>query len=411
MRAGVISTQRGEIHTPIFMPVGTLATVKALDTKDIQDLNAQIILSNTYHLYLRPGMKNLQKMGGAHKFMGWNKPMLTDSGGFQVFSLGRQQAMGQEGKPGSSKKNQQQGRNTAKSQPRKLSVKITEEGAQFISHIDGTKHFMSPEDSIQIQREIGADIIMAFDECVSDKEEKKYVHQSIQRTHRWAKRCFEFWESKNRTSEYGDYQALFGIIQGAMFRDLREESARYITSLDFDGIACGGETVGYNMEGTKEMMTWLEDILPENKPRYAMGLGRDPQDIVDAVLAGFDMFDCVGPTRLARNGALYFGHLNTTTDGETNASELVELTDTPKPFFESPYKNGRLNIGNAQFATDSEIIQPGCDCYTCSRGYTRAYLHHLYKTKEIAFFRLASIHNVHFMVGLSQQVRSYILEE
>lgn len=389
MRAGVMLTQRGEIKTPIFMPVGTLATVKALDTQDITDLGAQIILSNTYHLYLRPGMEKLKKMGGAQKFMGWEKPMLTDSGGFQVFSLGRQQVVGK-ASPGE-KNNFAQ-----KSDMRKLGVKITEEGAHFISHIDGTKHFFSPEDSIQIQREIGADIIMAFDECVSDHEEKKYVEQSIARTHRWAKRCFDFWEKNNKTSEYGDYQALFGIIQGAMFRDLREESAKYITSLDFDGIACGGETVGYNMEGTKEMMGWLEDILPENKPRYAMGLGRDPQDIVDAVLAGFDMFDCVGPTRLARNGALYFGKLNTKGD---------------QPFFESPYKNGRLNIGNTQFATDTLVIQPGCECYTCKNGYTRAYLNHLFKTKELTFYRLASIHNVHTMVHLSQQLRDYILEE
>lgn len=391
MRAGVISTTRGEIKTPIFMPVGTLATVKALDSQDIKNLEAQIILSNTYHLYLRPGMEKLKKMGGVHKFMGWDKPMLTDSGGFQVFSLGRQQEIGKTGQ------NEQAGQ----AGTRKLGVKITEEGAQFVSHIDGTKHFFSPEDSIQIQREIGADIIMAFDECVSDHEEKKYVAASIARTHRWAKRCFEYWEQQKRTSIYGDYQALFGIIQGAMFRDLREESAKFITSLDFDGIACGGETVGYNMEGTKELMGWIEEILPENKPRYAMGLGRDPQDIVDAVLAGFDMFDCVGPTRLARNGALYFGKLNTVGGQE----------GTTIPFFESPYKNGRLNIGNAQFATDESVIQPRCDCYTCKNGYTRAYLNHLYKTKELTFYRLASIHNVHFMVSLSQQLRDYILEE
>lgn len=398
MRAGVIHTQRGEIKTPIFMPVGTLATVKALDTQDIKNLDAQIILANTYHLYLRPGMEKLKKMGGVHRFMGWEKPMLTDSGGFQVFSLGRQQKI-------------------SKAQSRKLGVKITEEGAQFVSHIDGTKHFMSPEDSIQIQREIGADIIMAFDECISDHEEKKYVEQSIARTHRWAKRCFEYWQKHERKSIYGDYQALFGIIQGAMFKDLREESAKYITSLDFDGIACGGETVGYNMEGTKEMMGWIENILPENKPRYAMGLGRDPQDIVDAVLAGFDMFDCVGPTRLARNGALYFGKLNVT-DGELLSLEgepidgAVTAGNTiPKPFFESPYKNGRLNIGNAKFATDESVIQPGCECHTCKSGYSRAYLNHLYKTQELTFYRLASIHNVHFMIDLSQQLRNYILEE
>lgn len=407
MRAGVIHTQRGDILTPIFMPVGTLATVKSLDTKDIQDLEAQIILANTYHLYLRPGMEKLQKLGGVHKFMGWNKPMLTDSGGFQVFSLGRQQELGKEGKPGSGKKNQQKVQLGEKPKPRQLGVKLSEEGAEFVSHLDGSRHFMRPEDSIQIQREIGADIIMAFDECVSDQEPKPYVEKSVACTHRWAKRCFEYWEKNNRTSEYGDYQALFGIIQGAMFKDLREESAKFITSLDFDGIACGGETVGYNMPGTKEMMGWIEDILPENKPRYAMGLGRDPQDIVDAVLAGFDMFDCVGPTRLARNGALYFGELNT----KDGVADMQGLPGVPEPFFDSPYKNGRLNIGNAQFATDESVIQPGCDCYTCKNGYSRAYLHHLYKTKELTFFRLASIHNVRFMVRLSQQVRQFILEE
>lgn len=380
MRAGTITTARGEIKTPIFMPVGTLATVKALDTQDIQNLDAQIILANTYHLYLRPGMEKLQKLGGVHKFMQWDKPMLTDSGGFQVFSLGRQQELAQ----------------TGNSSGRKLSVKISEEGAEFVSHLDGTKHFFSPEKSIQIQREIGADIIMTFDECVSDSEEKKYVAASIERTHRWAQRCFDYWNRYERKSVYGDYQALFGIIQGAMYKDLREKSAEFITNLDFDGIACGGETVGYNMEGTQEMMGWLEDILPKDKPRYAMGLGRDPQNIVDAVLAGFDMFDCVGPTRLARNGALYSGILNTAGD---------------KPFFESEFSKGRLNIGTARFATDASVIQAGCDCYTCQSGYTRAYLHHLYRSKELTFYRLASIHNVHFMVSLSQQMREYILEE
>jgi queuine tRNA-ribosyltransferase len=381
MRAGLMQTPHGEIQTPIFMPVGTLATVKALDSSDLNNLDAQIILANTYHLYLRPGMNKLKNMGGIHKFMNWQKPILTDSGGFQVFSLGRQQELS---------------KNSLGENSRKLGVKITEEGAGFISHIDGTKHFLSPEDSIQVQREIGADIIMAFDECVSDSEEKKYIEKSIARTHRWAKRCFDYWHSHDRKNIYGNYQALFGIIQGGLFQDLRTQSAQYITSLDFDGIACGGETVGYNMQGTKEMMTWIENILPKNKPRYAMGLGRDPQDIVDAVLAGFDMFDCVGPTRLARNGVLYFGKLN---------------LSSWQPVFESPFKNGRLNIGNTQFATDNEVIQPGCKCYTCQQGYTRAYLHHLYKTKELTFYRLASIHNVHFMVNLSQELREYILED
>ena len=412
MRAGVIKTQRGEIKTPIFMPVGTLATVKALDTKDIEDLQAPIILSNTYHLYLRPGMERLQKMGGVHKFMGWNKPMLTDSGGFQVFSLGRQQLHSRAKKEleknelaakketkrlnsaGYSTKFETAPKKQPKQITRSLGVKISEKGAEFISHLDGSKHFFSPENSIEIQRQIGADIIMTLDECVADGESKKYIKNSIDRTHRWAERCFTHWEKNKRKSVYGDYQALFGIIQGAMHKDLRKESAKFITSLDFDGIAVGGETTGYNMSGTKEMMGWIEDMLPANKPRYAMGLGRDPQDLLDAVSVGFDMFDCVGPTRLARNGALYYG-------------KLVEKNG--KPEFESKYKNGRLNIGNQKYFTDKKVIQKDCDCYTCVNGYTRGYLNHLYRTKELAYYRLASIHNVRFMVRLTENLRIMIL--
>ena len=383
MRAGTITTERGSIQTPIFMPVGTLATVKALDTQDIESLNAQIILANTYHLYLRPGMQTLKQMGGVHEFMGYSGPMLTDSGGFQVFSLGRQQL---------AKKNGAEKESAAGS--RKLGVRITEEGAEFTSHIDGTKHFFSPETAIQIQREIGADIIMAFDECVSDQEERVYLEPSIERTHRWARRCVEYWESKNRMSEYGRYQALFGIIQGSVYEDLRRHSAQTIVSMGFDGIAVGGETIGYNMQATQEVMQWIESLLPADKPRYAMGLGRDPQDLVDAVLAGFDMFDCVGPTRLARNGAVYHGKLE---------------EKSGKPVFVSEYSNGRLNIENAQFTTDNRVIQEGCDCHTCLSGYSRAYLRHLAKTQELAYYRLASIHNVRFMVRLSQELRAYIL--
>jgi queuine tRNA-ribosyltransferase len=412
MRAGVIKTQRGEIKTPIFMPVGTLATVKALDTKDIENLNASIILANTYHLYLRPGMERLQKMGGVHKFMGWNKPMLTDSGGFQVFSLGRQQLHSKDKKNSATNKRSEQSckvnsagyktkfetapKKQVKQIARKLGVKISEKGAEFVSHINGSKHFFSPEDSIEIQRQIGADIIMAFDECVSDSESKEYVKKSIDRTHRWAERCYNYWEKNKRRSVYGDYQALFGIIQGGMYEDLRKESANFIASLDFDGIAVGGETTGYNMEGTQEMMGWIEKILPADKPRYAMGLGRDPQDLIDAVSVGFDMFDCVGPTRLARNGALYNG-------------KLIEKNG--KPEFESEYKNGRLNIGNQKYFTDDSVIQEGCDCYTCENGYTRAYLNHLYRTKELTYYRLASIHNVRFMVRMTEDLRIMILDD
>ncbi|MCB9813624.1 MAG: tRNA guanosine(34) transglycosylase Tgt [Pseudomonadales bacterium] len=397
MRAGVIRTPRGEIKTPVFMPVGTLATVKALDTKDIEDTTAQIILANTYHLNLRPGMERLQALGGVHEFMGWNKPILTDSGGFQVFSLGRQQLHAN-----SKKKEGREKSNKFKTAPKKqpkqvtrnLDVKITEDGAHFVSHLNGGLHFFSPESSIEVQRQIGADIIMTFDECISDSESKEYIKKSIDRTHRWAQRCFNYWEKNKRKSVYGGYQALFGIIQGGMLKEMRQESAKFITNLDFDGIAVGGETTGYNMQGTKEMMGWIDKILPIDKPRYAMGVGRDPQDLLDAVSVGFDMFDCVGPTRLARNGAVYQG-------------ELVSEKGQPK--FESEYKNGRLNISNQKFFTDKRVIQEGCDCYTCTKGYTRAYLNHLYRTKELTYYRLASIHNIRFMMRLTEKLRIMIL--
>ncbi len=370
-RAGYFDTPHGRVETPMFMPVGTLATVKSLDSQDIRATQAEIILANTYHLYLRPGMELLEEMGGIHKFMNWDGPILTDSGGYQVFSLGAQQ----NAKNGTSR------------------VSISDSGVEFASHLDGSKHVFTPESAIEIQRQIGADIIMAFDECTSDTAPRHYAQQAMERTHEWALQCIEAWEKRSRLSTYGSYQALFGIAQGAMIEDLRRESASFISSLPFDGIAVGGETVGYNMAGTTELMGWIEPLLPADKPRYAMGLGRDPQDLVDAVLAGFDMFDCVGPTRLARNGALYAGEL----DAESQTA-----------VFRSDLEKGRLNISNGSFANDNQPIQPGCDCYTCSSGYTRAYLHHLFKTKELAYYRLASIHNIRFMIRLSKQLREFI---
>jgi queuine tRNA-ribosyltransferase len=363
-RAGYFETPHGKVQTPIFMPVGTVATVKALDSRDLVEADAEIILANTYHLYLRPGAERLAASNGLHHFMNWQRPVLTDSGGFQVFSLGD-------------------------------NVKISESGVAFKSHMDGSSHFFHPEDAIEMQRQIGADIIMAFDECTPDKATPAYAREALNRTHRWAKQCVEYWESKNRQSAYGSYQALFGIVQGALIPELRQESANFMASLPFDGIAVGGETVGYNMPGTAEVMSWIESLLPEDKPRYAMGLGRDPQNIVDAVQMGFDMFDCVAPTRLARNGTLYFGEL---------------AGKTPNLTFETPYSNGRLQIGRREFATDQQVIQPGCDCSTCQAGYSRAYLHHLLKMGELSYYRLASIHNVRFMVRLSQQVRQRILD-
>ncbi len=377
-RAGEFSTPHGKVQTPIFMPVGTQASVKALDSRDVTELKAPIILANTYHLYLRPGTDELQKQGGLHSFMRWDKPILTDSGGFQVFSLGKQM----ESKLLPGQKNRSQ-------------VKISDSGVEFSSYLDGSKHFFTPEKAIEIQRAIGADIIMAFDECTPDQADMKYTEEALDRTHRWAQQCATYWEEQKRLSVYGKYQALFGIVQGAMHKELRRKSAEFMTNLPFDGIAIGGETVGYNMAGTVEIMDWIKDILPENKPRYAMGLGRDPQNIIDAVLAGFDMFDCVAPTRLARNGAVYSGELTIKND---------------LPIFVSDYDKGRLNISNQKFVSDSKPIQEGCDCYTCQSGYSRSYLNHLYKTQELSYYRLASIHNVRFMVRLCEQLRNWIVE-
>ena len=368
-RAGTLTTPHGMVETPIFMPVGTQASVKALDGADVERTEAQILLANTYHLWLRPGMEVLQKAGGIHQFMQWNKPILTDSGGFQVWSLGQ-------GGAGSL-------------------VKIDDDGVSFRSHLDGSARYLSPEKSIEIQSQIGADIIMCFDEAMPDTLRLDLATASLARTNAWAARCVAQWESQKRQSMYGHHQALFGIVQGALHKKLREEAARFITNLPVDGIALGGETIGYNMTGTVEVMSWIESILPQEKPRYAMGLGRDPQDIIDAVLIGFDMFDCVGPTRLARNGAVYEGR--------------VELVDG-RPVWISSSDHGRLSIGRAEYKLDQSVINPGCGCYTCASGYTRSYLQHLYKAKELSYYRLASVHNVWTMVSLAKQLRSWILK-
>lgn len=384
-----MQTAHGQVVTPIFMPVGTQASVKTLDSADLFGLEAQIILANTYHLYLRPGLERLEKAGGIHKFMRWSRPVLTDSGGFQVFSLGDQQ--------------RRQQKNNASLKPANIKsarlkpARVFDDRVEFVSHWDGSKHTLDPEKAIEIQRVIGADIIMAFDECVSDQASDQRLKAGVERTHRWAKRSLDFWHKHKKLSIYGDYQALFGIIQGSLDRKLRTLSAKTITKMGFDGIAVGGETVGYNMEGTGKIMQWIEPLLPADKPRYAMGLGRDPQDIIDAVRLGFDMFDCVGPTRLARNGSLYVGRLV----GSTN----------PKTWrFASSYRRGRLSIGNRRYATDDRPLDQNCDCLTCQTGYSRAYLHHLYKARELSYYRLATLHNLSIMLKLSNQLRKLILE-
>jgi queuine tRNA-ribosyltransferase len=373
-RLGKITTDHGVIETPIFMPVGTQATVKTLDADDVEKTKAQIILSNTYHLHLRPGEEVIAAQGGLHKFMHWNKPILTDSGGFQVFSLGLQKEKKKAGDQGSL-------------------VKITEDGVTFRSHIDGSSHTFTPEVAIDIEHKLGADIIMAFDECTPDDAEVKYVTEAMERTHRWAKRSLEA-HLKN-TSYHGYRQFLFGIIQGAGRKELRETSAKYIASLDFDGVAIGGESIGYNMEATANILDWVLPHIPENKPRYTMGLGLNPTDLLVAVEHGADMFDCVAPTRLARHGMLFFRDI---------------ISPPARGGARGGGSKHRLNIKNAQFINDTKPIDTWCDCYTC-QTYTRSYLHHLFSADEMLGMRLASIHNTRFMIKLMEETKKAISED
>ena len=336
-RAGEFTTPHGALRTPVFAPVGTQATVKALTPDQLSDLKATLVLANTYHLHLRPGEDLVKEMGGLHKFMGWSGPILTDSGGFQVYSLAKNR-------------------------------RIDEDGVTFRSHIDGSQQRLDPENSIHIQESLGADIIMAFDEC-ADPYDKKYVHAAMLRTHRWAERCLQ---AKTRSD-----QALFGIVQGGIYADLRQESAEYIASLDFPGNAIGGLSVGETKSEMQGTLDLVDGFLPEEKPRYLMGVGT-PEDLVYGVSRGIDIFDCVLPTRLARHNAALMRY------GE------------------------RLNIVNAQFARDDAPLDLECTCYTC-RNFTRAYLRHLVITKEMLAATLLSIHNLHVMISLARDIRQSIM--
>lgn len=383
-RTGIIHTNHGDIETPIFMPVGTQATVKSLDSRDVADTGAQIILGNTYHLHLRPGEEIIANAGGLHQFMNWNKPILTDSGGFQVFSLGAQKH-----------------KNSLTREPvtpltnQTKMVSIDEEGVTFRSYIDGSEHRFTPEKAIEIQHKLGADIIMAFDECTPDGIDEQYTRDAMDRTHRWAKRCLAQHENMKAKKQKNNYrQFLFGIVQGSNHRALREESARVISQMDFDGIALGGESIGYNMSATTEILDWVWPLIPEDKPHYTMGVGFSPLDLFDVVEHGADMFDCVSPTRMARNGTL-FAHSDT----------LHDIAPTA-PF----NRHMRFSITNAQFRNDSLPIDPLCDCTTC-KTYSRQYLHHLFKAEELLAYRLATIHNVHFFVNLMTEMRQAIRED
>lgn len=336
-RAGVIHTPHGDIPTPVFAPVGTQATVKTLTPADLQELGATLILSNTYHLYLRPGADLVAEFGGLHYFMKWPGPILTDSGGFQIFSL--------EGLR-----------------------KIDEEGVTFRSHIDGSYHRFTPEKAIEIQEKLGADIIMAFDEC-PPPQDYNYNVAALNRTHRWAERC--------KVAQTRADQALYGIVQGGVFADLRTQSAEFLAGLDFRGYAIGGLSVGETKAEMHAMLDILHPLLPRHKPRYLMGVG-SPEDLFEGVARGVDQFDCVLPTRIARHGAVF----------------------TPQ---------GRVSLRNARFAKDPNPIQPDCQCYTC-RTFSLAYLRHLLIAEEILALRLTTLHNLHFMIETMRRIRQSILE-
>ena len=338
-RLGVLHTPHGDIPTPIYMPVGTQATVKAMTPREMEEIGAKIILSNTYHLHLRPGEDIVREAGGLHQFMDWRHPVLTDSGGFQVFSLSELR-------------------------------KITEEGAAFRSHLDGSKQFISPEISMDIQEALGADIAMAFDVCSAYPCDHRTAEEAMHRTHRWAERC-----KKHHTRSD---QALFGIVQGAFYEDLRIESAKTLADMDFPGYGIGGLSVGEPKPVMYEMLEKIEPYLPKNKPRYLMGVGT-PDCFLEGVLRGVDMFDCVLATRIARNGTCFT-------------------------------RNGRLVVRNAAYAHDFAPIEEGCDCYACQH-FSRAYVRHLLKAEEITGGRLASIHNLRFLIRMMEEIRQAILED
>ena len=338
-RAGIIRTRHGDVPTPVFMPVGTLGTVKSLSPEELVTCGARIILGNTYHLYLRPGMEVIRSFSGLHGFMNWKGPILTDSGGFQVFSLARL-------------------------------VKIEDQGVRFQSHLDGSPHLLTPEKSVEIQIDINADIAMCLDQCLEYPAGRGAAKQAMELTLRWARRCRSFWKDRGDPSN-----ALFGIVQGGMYTDLRSLSARQTVDIGFDGYALGGLSVGEPKDLMLAVAESTVPLLPEDKPRYIMGVGT-PEDLVALVDQGADMFDCVLPTRNARNGQLFI-------------------------------KSGTLNISNARHANDLRPPETGCSCYTC-RNYSRAYLRHLYMSRELLGYRLNTIHNVHHFVDLMAQMRAAI---
>lgn len=372
-RVGVITTPHGEIKTPAFIVVGTKANVKSLTPEQVRDLGAQAILANTYHLYLEPGDELVKKAGGFAKMMNWPGPTFTDSGGFQAFSLGvafgttitklsKGEAEGGETKT------------STRSVDQTPLAKITEDGVEFKSYRDGSKHFFTPEKSMEIQRNLGADIIFAFDECTSPTADEKYQREAMERTHRWAARSLEAHQSfDSKLAQDEKRQALFGIVQGGRFPNLRKESAEVIGKMDFDGFGIGGS---FDKTDIGISVSLVNEILPEDKPRHLLGIG-EPEDMFLAIENGCDTFDCVAPTRTARNGTLYTTH-------------------------------GRVHIENRRFRAELGPIEKGCGCYTC-QNYSAAYLAFLHRAKELTFHPLASIHNLYFIISLVDEIRQSIL--
>lgn len=374
-RHGTIVTPHGPIETPAFFPVGTKATVKSLDVADLHALNAPVVLANTYHLFLRPGEKLVEKMGGLHQFMGWDGPIVTDSGGFQVFSLGFGLEHGVSKISSIFPDEDVAERRVGKA---KL-MTVTDEGVSFRSHLDGSTHELTPESSIQIQQALGADIILAFDECTSPLHDEAYTARALERTHAWAERCLEAWTNR-RT------QALYGIVQGGAHQGLRERSTRFMDSRDFPGIAIGG-SLGNSKQDMHHILEWTNPLLDPGKPRHLLGIG-EVSDIFESVERGVDTFDCVAATRQARNGTVYLSPRN----GGTAKGKF------------------RLNIAAAAYAEDTMPLDPGCDCYTCTQ-HSRAYVRHLFATKEMLGPRLATIHNLRFILRLMEHIRQSIAEK
>jgi len=372
-RTGIITTPHGVIHTPYFIPVATAATVRGLNQEDMKELNAEVLLANTYHLHLRPGDKAIRKLGGLHKFMNWHKPLFTDSGGFQSFSLG----YGMEHNINKLGTIFPESRKASEKQPK--IAEISDKGVAFKDLSSGKLVHLNPKKSIEIQQNLGADIILAFDECTSPLSGYEYTKKAMERTHKWAKESLKCHKSKSKLTR----QLIYGIIQGGAYKDLRLKSAKFTSSLNFDGIAIGG-SLGKSKEDMHKILDWVVPLLPENKPRHLLGIG-EIEDLFKCVEKGIDTFDCVMPTRIGRRGALFISRVS----GGNLKNKF------------------RINIKNSKYKLDKKPADKNCTCLAC-KNYSRAYLNHLYKSQESAYYKLASLHNVNFMLRLMEKIRDSI---